>query len=176
MKSTYITPRQQRGAALVTGLIFMVVLTLLSLSAIKATALEERMAGNARDQDLAFQAAEAAVRDAMINVLPNLKTSSPFVAGCASGLCKVGVPTPVWETITANNDWNSSKTASYGQAIPSVAAQPRYIIELVQGSFAPTGFSAGSGKNDPTVAYRITARGWGFTTQANATVQSTFFY
>jgi Tfp pilus assembly protein PilX len=56
---------RQRGAALITGLIFMVVLTLLTLSAIKTTALDERMAGNARDRDVAFEGAEAGLRDGL---------------------------------------------------------------------------------------------------------------
>ncbi|QLQ04576.1 MAG: hypothetical protein HZY77_17160 [Thiobacillus sp.] len=64
------TPSSQNGAALITGLIFLVVLTLISLSAIKSTSLEERMAGNARDQDAAFEAAEAGIRDAM-KLLPH---------------------------------------------------------------------------------------------------------
>lgn len=176
------TKNPQRGAALMTGLIFLVVLTLLTLSAIKATSLEERMAGNARDQDLAFQGAEAAIRDAMLNVVPTLNPGSAFAVGCAAGLCQTNSATPVWTTITNNNDWTTAKTAEFalGTAatpLSGVFAQPRYIIEYVQGVAAGTGDSGVIGVEPPTsavISYRVTSRGWGFTPQANVTLQSTF--
>lgn len=172
----------QRGAALVTGLIFLVVLTLLTLSAIKATSLEERMSGNARDQDLAFQGAEAAIRDAMLNVVPTLSPGSAFAAGCAAGLCLNNTATPVWTTITNNNEWNTAKTAEFAQGtaatpLSGVFAQPRYIIEYVQGVGGASGDPAVGGIDPPTsavITYRVTSRGWGFTPQANVTLQSTF--
>ena len=52
--------KQQRGVVLVTGLIFLVILTLLGTTALQGTVLEEKMAGNLRDETLALQAAEAA--------------------------------------------------------------------------------------------------------------------
>ena len=172
----------QNGAALITGLIFLVVLTWISLSPIKSTSLEERMAGNARDQDVAFQAAEAGVRDAMSLFGTGLPSASGFVVGCAAGLCENDPTTPVWTTITANNDWTSSKTRAYSGApltidgSTQVATQPRYIIEFIPGG-PPSGESAsvGGGSSSPmTTSYRITARGWGLTNQTQATVQATF--
>ncbi|MBT9568325.1 MAG: hypothetical protein IV085_08505 [Thiobacillus sp.] len=170
---------------MLTGLIFLVVLTLLTLSAIKATSLEERMAGNARDQDVAFQAAEAAIRDAMVNVLPTLKTTDFVSASCANGLCLNSTTTPVWKTITTNNDWNSAKTRAYSGAALTMdgasplPSQPRFIVELLpEGSIS--GFSMAKGKGitsgSTVTPYRVTARGWGLTTQAQATVQSAVNY
>jgi type IV pilus assembly protein PilX len=52
------------GSVLVTSLILLLVMTLLGLSAMQTSLMEETMAGNARDHNLAFQAAEAALRDA----------------------------------------------------------------------------------------------------------------
>ncbi|MEN8166315.1 MAG: PilX N-terminal domain-containing pilus assembly protein [Pseudomonadota bacterium] len=49
---------------LVTSLILLLVMTLLGLSAMQTSLMEETMAGNVRDHNLAFQAAEAALRDA----------------------------------------------------------------------------------------------------------------
>ncbi len=176
---------QQRGAALITGLIFLVVLTLISLAAMKTTSLEERMAGNARDQDMAFQAAEAAIRDAM-KQLPGLSPASAFVAGCANGLCLNDPVTPVWTTLTASNLWEASNTAAYGgtaltiDGSTSLPVQPRYIIELLPGTVPPTGSSASTGKGNTSgaqlIPYRITARGWGITNQTQATVQATVIY
>lgn len=63
--AAFIRPdRRQRGAALLTGLIFMVILTLLGITAARMAGLEERMSGNMRDRSLAMQAAEMALRDA----------------------------------------------------------------------------------------------------------------
>lgn len=56
------TSARQSGVALITGLVLMVVLTLITVAALRTTTLEELMARNARDRDLAFQAAEAALR------------------------------------------------------------------------------------------------------------------
>lgn len=178
------TSVSQRGAALITGLIFLVVLTLISLSAIKATSLEERMAGNARDQDVAFEAAEAGIRDAM-KQLPNLSPSSAFATGCANGLCMNDPVTPVWSALTTNNQWTSSKTAAYNGTLTldgatALPQQPRYIIELIPGQVPAFGSSASIGKGNSSGAqltpYRITAVGWGMTSQTQAMVQATVIY
>lgn len=55
--------RSQRGSALVISLVFLVVMTLIAVGAMRDTTLQERMAGNLRDRSLAFQAAEAALRE-----------------------------------------------------------------------------------------------------------------
>lgn len=179
--------RSQQGAALITGLIFLVVLTLISLSAMKATSLEERMAGNAREQDIAFQAAEAGMRDAMKYIATSgLLPTSGFVSGCAAGLCLNNAATPVWTTISTNNEWTSSKTKAYtGTALTfdgttALPTQPRYIIELLPATVPPSGFSMASGKGSnpggQVTPYRITARGWGGTGQTHATVQAAINY
>jgi type IV pilus assembly protein PilX len=48
--------------ALIVSLILLLVLTLLGLAAMQNTSLEERMAGNVRAENVAFQAAESALR------------------------------------------------------------------------------------------------------------------
>ena len=56
--------RAQRGAVLMVALMFLVILTMLALTSMTGTTLEERMAGQYRDLNIAFQAAEAGLRDA----------------------------------------------------------------------------------------------------------------
>jgi Tfp pilus assembly protein PilX len=51
----------EAGAALVTALILLIVITLLSLSSMRASTLELRMASNEQERAEAFQAAQAAV-------------------------------------------------------------------------------------------------------------------
>jgi len=47
--------RQQRGAILIISLMFMVVLTMLALTTMGGITLEERMSGQYRDLNVAFQ-------------------------------------------------------------------------------------------------------------------------
>lgn len=78
--------RHQHGAALLTGLIFMVILTLLGIAAARMAGLEERMSGNLRDRSLAMQAAEMALRDAERDIvgLGGASARSPVVSGITS--------------------------------------------------------------------------------------------
>ena len=59
---------RQRGAVLIVALIFLVILTMLGVTAMTGTTMETRMAGNARDLGVALQAAEAALRDAHMDI------------------------------------------------------------------------------------------------------------
>ena len=56
--------KKQRGVVLIVGLIFMAILTIIGAAAMKTTLLDEKMAGNAHQQHLVFQAAEATLREA----------------------------------------------------------------------------------------------------------------
>ena len=56
---------RERGAALVVGLIILLVLTILAISGVTTAALELQMAGNQQYQERAFQAADAGVEQAM---------------------------------------------------------------------------------------------------------------
>lgn len=55
---------REHGFVLGTVLIFMVILMMLGLASMRDSTLQERMAGNLRDRNLALQAAELAMRDA----------------------------------------------------------------------------------------------------------------
>ena len=57
-------PQSQRGFVLAVALIFILILVILGLSTMRNTVLDERMAGNTMDRNLALQGAEAALRDA----------------------------------------------------------------------------------------------------------------
>jgi len=58
--------RAQRGSVLIVGLILLLVMTMLGLSNISGTTLQEKMAGNTRDRAISFSATETALRDAEI--------------------------------------------------------------------------------------------------------------
>jgi type IV pilus assembly protein PilX len=66
--------RQEQGAALVVGLILLLVLTLLAISGMTTASLELQMAGNAQYQERAFQMADAGVEQAMAAGVFNTNT------------------------------------------------------------------------------------------------------
>ena len=57
-------PGRQRGAVLVVSLVLLVVLTLLGVSVMNVTQLEERMAGNSQEMNQAFHSAETGLSSA----------------------------------------------------------------------------------------------------------------
>lgn len=57
---------RERGAALVVGLLLLLVLTILAISGMTTASLEMLMAGNEQYQERAFQAADSAVERAII--------------------------------------------------------------------------------------------------------------
>lgn len=63
---------QQRGAALVVGLIMMLLLTIIGLSAMQGTSMQEKMSGNMRDTSLALNSAEASLRYAEEGLLKSM--------------------------------------------------------------------------------------------------------
>jgi type IV pilus assembly protein PilX len=61
-KTTVFSHSQQRGAVLIIALMMLLLLTIIGLSSMRGTVLQENMAGNMRDSSLALQASEAALR------------------------------------------------------------------------------------------------------------------
>ncbi|HMW22794.1 MAG TPA: pilus assembly protein [Burkholderiaceae bacterium] len=175
-----------RGFSLLTVLLMMAVLAFLALGALNISVIQERMAGNARDRNLALQAAEAALRDAEADIEANLSADSAFATNCGSGLCvpasmaaSGAVSTLRWKTI----DWSAGggQSRAYGgvtgaAALPDVAAQPRYIVELLPVLPPTSGTSANLGSNltGSAQAFRITARGVGLRSSTVVILQSTY--
>jgi type IV pilus assembly protein PilX len=161
-------PRAESGIVLVTGLVFMLILTVVVVAILRTGSLEERMAANARNRQIALQAGEAVLRDAEATLFaaPAVPldpfTPAGFTDACTNGFCARPAPggTPKWKTV----DWSSaSATRSFASDTSNlstslVAAQPRYIVEVASTPIISP--SAGGGLC-PTVVYRITARGLG---------------
>jgi type IV pilus assembly protein PilX len=138
------------------ALIFLVLLTLLGTTAMHGSSLQEQMAGSARDTNLAFQAAEAALREAenylqVTLVLPEFDD--------ADGFYQVDSATrPVW-TGDAPSDGNGYIT--YAGVLDGTAAPPRYYIEELS-TVRPAGTETETGTPMEDVSYyRITAVGYG---------------
>lgn len=165
--------KNQKGAVLAISLIILLLMTIIGVSAMRSTTLQEKMAGNLRDYNVAFQAAEAALRDAETYIFGN---SPYFLDSCTDGLCLPANPnnTPRWKMKNASNVsyWNdNTKYRSYGfgntgvSNLPHVSRQPPTMIEeLVVPSLDPS--------EPPSTRYRITAQGYGAaaTTESDGTI------
>ena len=153
-------------------------------------AMEERMIANTKDRDLALQAAEAALRDAEQDVASNISPSTGFTDTCTSGLCtppsqRDGLGSlaslPV-EDARLGFDWSAdANVRRYGQytggaQFPSVAEQPRYVIEKFSFLGTPAGESVVLGAEPvaPGVGYRITARAVGARAETVVVLQSIY--
>ncbi len=184
----------QRGLSLVTTLLFMVAALMLGVSVLSVNVMQEKTIGNTKDRDLALQAAEAALRDAELDLTTSV-TGFVFSEDCTSGLCvppSQRVTTPLSQSIEQVVDWAWSDTPTdrkyrfYGQAtggakFPGIkntdAAQPRYVIEKVGSLNAPSGESMKLGINPSSAAgtgYRITARAVGAREETVVILQSMY--
>ena len=190
MKTARTPQRRQKGAILVIALLFLVLLTIIGVSSISGVTLEEKMASNLREQNVAFQAAESALRDAEIDLEGGIggtgnrdpmTIAANFANDCTTafttGVCRQpAAPPGTWRTeIVTPSTWNwtdANKTVQYGTytgatALAGVFRQPRYVIEYLaekdDGSTAPT-----------TRYFRITARGWGADQNSTVTLQTVY--
>jgi type IV pilus assembly protein PilX len=173
--------RRQAGAALVVGLIFLVILTLLGLTAMQTGILEERMAGNSRDRNIAFQGAEAGLRDAEHDArcqqfggtAATVKRPIGCISGmtgatstCTNGLCCtlstsglacVEPSTPVYTTFTGAVTYGAYTSAA---AWPTTTSAPQYLIE-------PFNFQG-------STYFRISARGYGVNSSTVVVLQEVY--
>ncbi|MEX0733433.1 MAG: PilX N-terminal domain-containing pilus assembly protein [Steroidobacteraceae bacterium] len=169
-------PRAQQGAILVISLILLLVMTVLGLAAMQVTRMEERMAGNLRDVNIAFQGAEAGLRDAENRL--RLMVARPDT--CAAAPC--AIPS-VWQRNVLpeslrNQDgtWWANNAQEYGadgvQEIQQTTADPRVLIE--DAAFIPDSLTVGHAPPEGRNFYRITARSAGATDTAQAVLESTY--
>jgi type IV pilus assembly protein PilX len=199
MNSTPHTPARERGAVLIVALLFLVILTMLGVTAMSSTTMEERMAGNTRDSNLALEAAEAALRDAVrdiygaayVGVNSRAGGVKPSFFGDAVrtlGSCgSTGLCLPAYQSVGETDsklpaapavDMTAAPSVEYGTytnapKLQGLAMQPRYIIEnfcLVD----QTGVGSIGGTFCNPNYYRITARGYGMNPNSQVTVQEVF--
>jgi type IV pilus assembly protein PilX len=158
----------QRGIALVVALILLLLITLVGLAGVRGTIMQNKMASNLYDRQVAFQSAEAALRagEALISSNPAIIARNCQGGGvvCLSNpFTDPNLPSGTIKTVstgTAAGDFTASAVA---------ASQPQYVVENM-GNWVDaannTGFgqTANSrnygvqGSSATAVYYRITAR------------------
>jgi len=119
-----INHKNQSGVVLITSLIVIIILTLLVFSAAQTTILQDKMSGNLRQRDLAFQSAETA-----------LLTGEKYLQNID--------PLPVFNNTAGkytfsnardfenSSEWNSLATLQYNQSLHQVQNAPKYLIEKI---------------------------------------------
>lgn len=180
----------QRGFVLILTLIFMIVLTILGLGLGVATTDEEKMARNFRDRDVAFAAAEAAMRDAELRITGAYKSpydssgTSPLSYNdtCANAMCDSTIaqawqPVDQLDFFATTGTGANSKPLGDTTASPTVEGlsafsiigndQPRYMLERVKTTITNDGGSV-------VYAYRVTIQARGRLANTRVTLQETF--
>lgn len=136
--------RKQRGATLIIALVFMVILAMLGVNVAGTNVMQERMAGNARNKDLAYQAAEYALRDADANRVNGVNWADGPWDGTTAYLLDNGANNPNDAAYWRNTfNWNVARTPA--TPITGTGVSSSYVVERMTG--------AGS------KAFRVTARG-----------------
>ena len=174
--------RAEHGASLIVVLLILMVVSVLGLGAAQIALMSERSSRNERDQQIAWQAAEAAMIDAELDLFLGSavgtrkakfdgKNSKDFVDGCGTtddskGLCAFNpaAAKPAWLTVDFSDTDDDAPTVPYGhftdRSFPSgelgiqSALPPRYLVELLPDP----------GRTDltkVTYVYRVTAVGFG---------------
>lgn len=169
---------KQKGFVLFISMTFLIIMTLLALTAIQRASLDEKVSANLRAQTLAFQAAEQALRACQRSLeqtgpggsLPLLPGTTQTFDGTpihqypatnASG--EVPPPPSKWKDKAS---WSGAdvRTLNAG-TVPNVASQPQCMIEEypIKDDLKPKVYTA----------YVITSRGVGATNTAVVWLQET---
>jgi type IV pilus assembly protein PilX len=158
---------KQTGAVLIVSLIMLMLLTIIGVTGTNVTSLEEKMAGNMRDRNLAFQAAESALQAG-----ETWLTTHTYTCSAAGGRFKprdkdcntaTAETSEVWDNI----NWNDTDSVLYTGVLSNLNANPRYIIEDLGCLPAPAACPG-------THNYRITARATGGTADTIVMLQSIY--
>lgn len=142
---TFYHASAQQGAVLIVALIMLLLLTIIGLSSMRGTVLQENMAGNMRDSNLALQASEAALRKGEQVVIDK------FLAGTLA-------------TLDA-----SALSATY-TSFPGTAQIPDY--KITQLAKLRTSTEAGAAIEDEGAVVRVDAIGYGLNTNTDNTPSS----
>lgn len=195
----YGTARTQRGVVMVVALVFLLLLTMLAISATSNSLLQERMAGGLRNAQQAEMSAETALRGAewklwtIGSVGIHLRCGTETSSECyifdpdhpISDVVKFRTQ-PGWSSAGATVYRGERNTVDYTTLTNGkLARNPLYIIEDLgvelppgtNGSLRESGVTGPGGSGYTSTAahvYRITARGSGGNGNTVRVLESTF--
>ncbi len=169
-----MTNKLETGAALIVSLVMLLLMTMIGIFAMRTSIMEEKMAANQIDRDIAFEGAEIALREAELKILswPDfpLATDDASYEGVWTRDAmdpETNNATPWWAE-TDEAWWNDNSMAA---TVPDGAiGAPRYVIEEV---YKDRGDLESEPSEGTKKFYRVTARGLGASSQARVLLQST---
>lgn len=170
---------RQSGAALLVALMMLVVVMMLGVAATQITLMNEKSSRNDRDRQIAFQAAEAALRDGEMDLADARGSEDNFPAapgecgrhGIQTGLCRALVNAPLWRSVDFRAAVPSVEYGRFtGRNFPAGAGTrparpPRYLVELL---------ASGTPDANAIVRYRVTAVGFGARETTQVMLQSIY--
>lgn len=169
-------PKHQKGIALVLGLIFLMLLTLIGTTSISVSTQQERTSGNSRDYLTTLEAAEAGLRDCE-TILQGASVPPITNTGGLYDFIEIEAPTDreVWQSVNWSADGAVRVVDNANVSWPGGA--PRCIVEAF-----PPGYGVGSGNAsrkagaaiEDSGRYRVTARATGQFPSTIVLLQSTY--
>ena len=161
----------QKGVALVIVLLFLFIMTLIGVAAMQSGDLQERAAGNLKDQDVSFQTAEDAVRqgEAFVQAQPFGSLSPVTTAPCPIALNACVWSGGVLGDPTVATFWtNNAANLQTGTVLPGFSsgavAAPTFVVEssgAMPGLDLTIGTGAGSSMVLRTMIFDVTGRAVG---------------
>lgn len=121
--------QSEGGFSLIVSLMMLIVIIILGISASQMAVNEERGARNDRDRQLAFQAAEAALKDAEYEIL---NPASPECASSPNSRGRAGTTTCFDEDNVLGFEADCSAPPNEGLCLASSSAVPTYLSPNVQ--------------------------------------------
>jgi type IV pilus assembly protein PilX len=152
---------RNQGVALVIGLIMLTMVTLLAVTSMQSTTLQELMSSNLKDQMTAFEAAETAIHAA-----EEFLDSDQFNIGAFDNDFSDGLAKFTYDDIWGQIDWatESEQVAD----IPGVTTAPRYVIQYIgpvttdlDRLNVSNAYGQEVATDNPVEIFKITARGTG---------------
>lgn len=129
--------KKQQGIVLVVALLILVVMTVLSVSMLSSSTLQERMASNLQSQNASFQAAQSCIRSALLLTNEPLRQSAvinynPSVPNTPVNCSFNGINTNVVFNLPANLNQGitalSGTSGAAGKAYPLILTSTTSLI------------------------------------------------
>ncbi len=165
--------RHERGMALVSAMLLLLVVTILGVGMFRSFGLQERIAGNTRERERATHAAETAQTYAEWWLSSNNGANATPGTDCSAALTVPTICTNVLTNVTTT-PWTlgvpylppNMQIESAGTPGAYISA-PQYYISFLAGHYDPVG-------GTQTNAYQIDAMSYGGNTSSVAVVESTY--
>lgn len=179
------TRHHERGATLAIALMMLLLMTIIAITAVSTSTLEEKMSANLKDQNVAFQAAETGLREGEQLVYSFLAPPSKTGSAPANPLAEVWEYATPGDFLDALHDksWWTGNGVEYGmldgtgQDLTEPYLDPYYVVEA-RGTRNDSEEMPEPGYTAPPARhyYRVTSHGFGSTDRAKAMTQSNFVH